>query len=746
MKAWALALLAWNAAACSAQAPDSWAFEPQRDAFRPDAVFDLRSLNEKVAGESGYLRVDANGDFLLGNGKPVRLWCVNTDVGREKPFVKKPLGRQDEPDLDRHARFLAKRGVNMVRAHTHMNPGPDEDPRGINQKERDWVWRLVAAMRKQGIYTTVSPYWAVTCKIGKNWGIEGGEQESFGLLFFDEKLQDYYKGWLRQLLTPPNPYTGVPLAKDPALGIFQLQNEDSLLFWTANNLKPEQRRKLGRKFAQWAAKKYGSLAAARQAWGGFSAEGDDWQAGVLGFRNLWELTQPRQPQSTKRLSDQLQFVTETMRAFNAEMVRFLREELGCKALVNPGNWTTADNVRLMDAERWSYTAGEVLAVNRYLGGVHIGPNQGWAIQNGDKFTSDSVLRDPLILPINLKQVVGHPMLVTESAWVMPNGNAAEGPFLVAAYSSLGGVDGYYWFATGDDEWTPPQSANGYNPSQQKWTFGYPDMLGQFPAAALLYRMGYVRRGEPVVREQRPLEDIWSGTVPVIAEERGFDPNRMQGAFSPRTSVPGGVDPLAFFAGPVTVEYGGEASKTFVHPSLKTLLDASAKRVRSVTGELTLDYGRGLCTLDAPKAQGVVGWFAGAQQPIRLSTVDVTCRNRFASILAVPLDDRPLSESRRVLVQVGTRSRPTDWQERPATFEADGKRFEGYEVVSYGKAPWRVETAQGAIWVRNPSLSKAELLDENGMRKGSVPVARQGASLRVELPKGALYMVLEAEGK
>ncbi len=272
------------------------------------------------------------------------------------------------------------------------------------------------------------------------------------------------------------------------------------------------------------------------------------------------------------------------------------------------------------------------------------------------------------------------------------------------------------------------------------------MLGQFPAAALLYRMGYVRRGEPVVREQRPLEDIWAGTVPVIAEEKGFDPNRMQGAFSPRTNVPGGVNPLAFFAGPVTVEYGGEASKTYVHPNLKTLIDAASRRVRSVTGELVLDYGRGLCTLDAPKAQGVVGWFAGAQQPIRLSTIDVTCQNRFASVLVVPLDDRPLSESRRVLVQVGTRSRPTDWQERPATFEADGKRFEGYEVVSYGKAPWQVETAQGALWIRNPSLSKAELLDENGMRKGPVPVSRQGTSLRVELPKGALYLVLEAEGK
>ena len=52
--------------------PGAWAFQPARDEFRPDALLDLRSLNEKQAGESGFVKVDAAGDFLLGNGAPVR--------------------------------------------------------------------------------------------------------------------------------------------------------------------------------------------------------------------------------------------------------------------------------------------------------------------------------------------------------------------------------------------------------------------------------------------------------------------------------------------------------------------------------------------------------------------------------------------------------------------------------------------------------------------------------------------------
>ena len=66
------------------------------------------------------------------------------------------------------------------------------------------------------------------------------------------------------------------------------------------------------------------------------------------------------------------------------------------------------------------------------------------------------------------------------------------------------MDAYYWFATSDDEWTPPQSANGYQPSQQKWAFATPDMLGNFPAAAMMYRQGDLKKGKPAVHEERAL--------------------------------------------------------------------------------------------------------------------------------------------------------------------------------------------------------------------------------------------------
>ena len=67
---------------------------------------------------------------------------------------------------------------------------------------------------------------------------------AWGLLFFEPALQRAYRAWLRELLLPPNPYTGVPLAREPALAILQLQNEDSLLFWTVDAIKGAARQRL----------------------------------------------------------------------------------------------------------------------------------------------------------------------------------------------------------------------------------------------------------------------------------------------------------------------------------------------------------------------------------------------------------------------------------------------------------------------------------------------------------------------
>jgi hypothetical protein len=716
----------------------TWPFLPERDRFRPDALLDLRGLNERVAGQSGFVRLAPDGEsFVLGDGTPARFWGVTTFVQRDRSAA----------DLAQHARFLAKRGVNMVRLHGHIEPR-DKNARltDVDGKSIDEAWKLVAAMKKEGIYVTISPYWADSIKsVPSRWGIEGWPENKspFGLLFFNPKLQSGYKAWLKALMTRPNPYTGIPLAQDPALAIIQLQNEDSLLFWSVQGIDGKQGDLLGRQFGDWLKAKYGSLAEAFQAWGNDKAPEDRVSQGIVARLMVWEWTQPREGGRKRRLDDQLQFYAETMFRFNREIERYLHQDLGCKQLVNAGNWKTADAVKLDDVERWSYTANEVLAVNRYYAPAHVGPNSGWRIDPGDSFEDTTVLLQPRQLPVNLRQASGHPMMVTESHWVPPRGYQSEGPFLVASFQSLSGVDVFYWFCTTEAEWSS-RDRDGDSPSRAKWTIATPMILGQFPGAALLFRKGYLKEGQPVIEEHRPLREIWERVPPVLAEDPGYDPNRDIGNTARTSSQTGRVEPLAFLAGPVKVHYGSAAELTKL-ADLGELVDPKAKVVRANTGQIRFDYGRGLCTIDAPKAQGVTGFLKNAGS-VDLSDVTIDSRNSYATVLVVSLDDDALSRSRRVFVQVGTRARPTGWFERDNTFKVDdGKRtIHGKQVVNTGRMPWAVEDTKVTLGVKSPVLTRATALDLNGNARGDLAVTASDGVLKVELPRDAMYMVLQSQ--
>ena len=189
----------------------TWPFLPARDTFSPNAAFDLRSMNEKTAGQSGFVRLSDDGEsFVLGDGSPVRFWAVNTYVQRDR----------SAEDLKHHARFLAKRGVNMVRLHGELE-SKDKGAKltDVDQKTIDEAWKLVAAMKKEGIYTTISPYWAASLKhVPAAWGIEGWpeNQDAQGLLFFNPKLQEGYKSWLKALLSRPTLIPESPWPRTPA--------------------------------------------------------------------------------------------------------------------------------------------------------------------------------------------------------------------------------------------------------------------------------------------------------------------------------------------------------------------------------------------------------------------------------------------------------------------------------------------------------------------------------------------------
>jgi hypothetical protein len=137
----------------------TWDFVPQADKLDPAAVLDLRYLNEKVAGEHGFIRLSPDGDsFVRGDGQPIRFWAASPGF---EPEVDLAARKHD-------AQFLAKRGVNFARVWCNLFRTVEGSKiTDVDEKALDDLFKTVAAMKAAGIYLTINPYWAVSVKLQK---------------------------------------------------------------------------------------------------------------------------------------------------------------------------------------------------------------------------------------------------------------------------------------------------------------------------------------------------------------------------------------------------------------------------------------------------------------------------------------------------------------------------------------------------------------------------------------------------
>jgi hypothetical protein len=723
---------------------NTWDFEFPKEKNNQLPLLDLSCLNEEFAGEHGFISTSSDGNsFTRGDGEAIRFWPVNSGGGD-----------MSDEDLDRHARFLSQMGVNMARYHTAINPkGKGKGIYEADREEIDRIWRFVATMKKYGIYSTISPYWPHNGHSGgwlpEEWGIDGysGKDDLWGVMYFNDRLQDAYKTWVKILYTELNPYTGIALKDEPAVGLIQIMNEDGVFFWTMQNMRPALKAMVVAKYRIWLKKKYGSVQDAFSAWRDARLPGDNPSSGMVDLYSIFDMTQPAYENKALRLSDQVEFYAKTQFDFYQSMHDYYKNVLGCKQLINAMNWTTADQGRLMDLERWTNTSCEVLALNRYYDPGHLGENSGWRIDPGHFYIGNSVLTHPERLPVNIKQVTGHPMIVTESGWNLPHKYMAEGPFLIAAMESLTGVDAYYWFSADavkyrEDPYFEFTRDKDGNRAMNRWTCSLPGMLGQFPANAFLYRMGYLKQGETMMHEEKPLDSLWNRSISPITEERNYDPNRDKVFIMPDDNI-SKLSPLAFLTGTIDVRYGGKSGKTEYNNKLNGLIDNQVKLIKSSTGEIEWDYNIGICTIDSEKAKGVCG-FVGSKGKFSFKGMTLNTSNEYAAILVISLDNIVLENSKRILVQTGTKYLPTDWKEEEGDFEYEGNKLHGYIVINTGHMPWKADATKVRLELENPLIKKASLLDAGGFFVTRVDVGRTKGKLIIDLPPNAMYVLLEAE--
>lgn len=691
----------------------SWAFEPGIDPFSASPI-DLRNLNETVAGESGFVRRKKD-RFLLGNGTPVRFWGVNAGTSILE------LDRESQVYL---ARRLAKNGVNIVRIHDKIFEDFGDDPTRIDMKKLDNLHSLVATLKKEGIYTSLSFYFPLWMEMKPGYGFPGYDstenKRPFALIFFNRDFQAIYRAWAKALLATDNPYTGLPLGRDPGVAIVELVNEDSYFFWTfaSGNIPPPQMKLLEREYGKWLGKKYGSVAAARKAWGGAHDPKDMPEDNRAVLHDAWSMTGKGHGMGAKhrRMSDQIRFLTEHQKAFFEETIRHFRKDLGVKPLISCGNWKTADPRILDGLERYTYTAGDVIDRHGYFGGKHDGPRAGYAVSKGDTYSDRSGLTNPEELPVQINQVADYPHIISEIGWTNPNRFKAEFPFLCATYGSLQGMDGYFFFALNTAHW---ESSPG------KFPFSVPTILGQFPATALIYRSGFLREAKPVVKETLGLNDLYDFKGASAVTPPNTDPISNPGRKTYRVSR---IDPLTFYVGKVMRSFSPGATRTSIQ-NLRKYIDREKRTVKSNTGELTWDYGQGVVVVNTPRAQGA-GGFLGRVGRIKLKDVAIESENDYAILLVVSLDGAPLAKSKKILVQAGTEEQYFGW------------KTSGREIKDLGGLPINVRETRATItFKKGRRFREVVTLDEHGYAKTVTPAKAKGSRLEITLPRDALYTIL-----
>ena len=709
--------------------PGWFAWEPDADPLRDDCPIDLRHLNERTAGVNGFVRRDGS-RFRRGDGEVLRFWMLQ-DGG---------LGALDQPFRDQAARRVAKYGVNLARIQCLglFKAWADEDD-GRFAAELERLHSVVASYKKAGVYTYLGHlFWHTHVTVSKAHGFPNYEKPGNPLvsLNVDPAFRKRYLEYLDRVLNAVNPHTGLPLGKDPAVAFVEIQNESGVLFWT---FKPEAwpqpvRVMMEKAFGEWAGKRHGSLAKARQTWGDKKApkHADHPAEGRLGLYMAgffsgqdWAVA-ARNP---KRAGDQLRFLVELQSRTYERLIKAMREDLGVKALITCSNWHTADDRVLEALERYSNLPGDALCRNTYYGvAFKPKPERFYAIDIGNTFVGRSTLQAPSFpKPLTCAHVHSHPYMVTENCWTRPNRYRAEWPFLVAAYASLTGVDGWTFFAGKPTTWVTDMGV---------WDVQTPVVMGQFPAAALAYRAGYIKEAQPAVTEHLAFSDLYALKGTALYPGAGTDAMWQERLGRVNEASRGGdrVDSLAFFVGRVE-RWLGDRPGRIETVSLSDFIDRKAKRVRSLTGQIEWDFGNGVVVVDAPRVQGACGFLRGGGVR-ELSCLRIRCNNEYASVMVIALDGKPLAESGRILIQAAT-------EDLPFGFKTEAKGNGHSRITAKGGYPLNVVKIDASVTIANSRASRATVLDFNGYsgdRKASCRRTPKG--LEVTLPADSLYTIVE----
>ncbi len=582
------------------QSKEYFPFEPPRSVVKSSPL-DFSWLLDAPAGKYGFAKA-RGGEIYFENrpDKPVRFYGNNLCFTANYP---------DKENADKLADAFAAAGYNIMRIHHYDEPIIDKSSPGRLGFDPDKLDKLVAAMKKRGIYITTDLYVSRVLAddaVEKDIGWDKSMTANKAAFFVSRKAVENWQTFSKTLLNHVNPYTGLAWKDDPAIVSISLVNENTI--FGSSNAMFSHFEKL---FNKWLEAK--------------SITANDKDRSFL--RKI--------------------FLSEVYGNFYKEQKAFL-DSLGVRAMITDQNFWEGYSVTLM---RKNY---DIVDTHRYYGHPSF-IEKPWSLPAKMKNTS-SISEYGGCISLSDCQIAGKPFSITEWNYVNNNDHCAEGAFLVGAYGSLHRWDMLCRFA---------YAHATVNFADPVWTTTYFDAnivsLFSDRAGALFYLREDVKPSDITITSFLPEDYL---TRP-DSEKNSQSPLLRRIGLYAATEVeinptPSGFkipqnSPFAVAAEKAVIEQNKFEKPVILDsranlPELSKLtggkLDVENERYESSTSEMVLDKKNETWQLVTPRSEAFIGpkgkSFKGNFSEIRNS-------RGWSATLVSSIDNNPLKDSSKILI-------------------------------------------------------------------------------------------------
>jgi hypothetical protein len=703
-------------------AGDDWIpLRPELE-IEPGSALDFSGMGfvDAPAGKHGRVIARPDGQFAFADspGRPRRFYGVNLCFGAQY---------LSQAEADRVAHRLVRLGYNALRIHHYerdLTQGQTPSTK-LNPRKLDQFDALTAALIKRGIYLTTDLF----VSRGVPWrevGLDRDGQipmDTFKILVpVHAGAFENWKAFTRSFLGHTNAYTQRRYAEEPALAWLALINEGNFgNFFKDIQTFPEWKQAWNR----WLARRYSDRIGLAAAWGRELKESEDPAGQNVALPERLQAEGPR-------ARDCVAFLADTERDMVQRMKAFLGDELGCRALVsNASSWTR------FTTDQSARTAYDYVDDHFYVD--HPQFLQGsWRLPSKCPNTSPLAEGASGGRSITFTRLFDKPFTLTEYNYSGPGRFRGVGGILTGAMGALQGWGGIWRFA-----YSHSREAM-FTPTKINYFDMACDPLSQAAdrASICLFLRGDLQPAPHSVALVMTEADLArpAARIPTLAPKWHWLAwvTRVGTQVVPSPDSPLShtvVVPLAWrtpaSAYPekqvLAVEpYGVDNDALVVALAGRSLFNAAdapnpaKKFFRSETGEVTIDGPNDRLVLDTPRTAGGYAPAGNAIEAAR-GGVRISIEGNDATVWVSALDDKPIRQSRRLLV-----THLTDLQNTGIQYaEAERKT-----LLDWGRLPHLVRAGKAEVAIRldSPAQYTVWALAPGGKRLAEVPVRVEGATL------------------